>query len=102
MGQTDLFSGWLTAQCRQGAADLVLGGRLRIGEGGQTGKSSTSGSHRRLSTVPLIGKCAPWITLMLYNVVSEMIKSICKAMLEFIYGKIEPPKRHMVTYGKFN
>ena len=40
--------------------------------------------------------------MMLYNVVSEMIKSICKAMLEFIYAKIEPPKRHMVTYGKFN
>ena len=39
---------------------------------------------------------------MLYNVVTEMIKSIRKAMLEFIYAKIEPPKRHMVTCGKFN
>ena len=101
MGQTDLFPGWLTAQCRQGAADLVLGADLGLGRRAD-GESSTSGSHRRLSTVPLIGKCAPWITLMLYNVVTEMIKSICKAMLEFIYAKIEPPKRHMVTYGKFN
>ena len=93
MGQTDLFSGWLTAQCRQGAADLVLGGRLRIGEGGQTGKSSTSGSHRRLSTVPLIGKCAPWITLMLYNVVTEMIKRIyVKQCLNSYMLKLNHPK----------